>query len=324
MTTRIDWKKQFGRNFKLRDLHIFFTVAQCGSMGKAAATLGIAQPTVSEAVADLEHTFGVKLLDRSTRGVEPTACGAALLKRSIAVFDELRSSSKDIESLSDPASGEINIGSLPALTGAILPRLIERFGQQYPRAVLNIDDVDTLATQLARLRDRKYDLTLSRLPRSPLKRDDLNVEVLYEDGIVLAAGMHSRWARRRKIDLAELVDEPWLIFDSANSELIDLLRESAPQRGVGTTFWVDCVAIQAWSTWRTVGGRATPAAESARLAAGRGGERSRKHLSSCSTLVSVSESRSARISGHEPFRPRSAMRSSSSFLRTRARKLQDT
>jgi DNA-binding transcriptional LysR family regulator len=77
MTTRIDWEKQFGRNFKLRDLHIFFTVAQCGSMGKAAATLGIAQPTVSEAVADLEHTFGVKLLDRSTRGVEPTACGAA-------------------------------------------------------------------------------------------------------------------------------------------------------------------------------------------------------------------------------------------------------
>jgi DNA-binding transcriptional LysR family regulator len=123
----------------------------------------------------------------------------------------LRSSSKDIESLSDPAWGEINIGSLPALTGAILPRLIERFGQQYPRAVLNIDDVDTLATQLARLRDRKYDLTLSRLPRSPLKEDDLNVEVLYEDGIVLAAGMHSRWARRRKIDLAELVDEPWLL-----------------------------------------------------------------------------------------------------------------
>jgi molybdenum-dependent DNA-binding transcriptional regulator ModE len=79
MTTRIDWKKQFGRNFKLRDLHIFFTVAQCGSMGKAAATLGIAQPTVSEAVADLEHTFGVKLLDRSTsrRLAEPRCSSAA-------------------------------------------------------------------------------------------------------------------------------------------------------------------------------------------------------------------------------------------------------
>jgi SRSO17 transposase len=134
----------------------------------------------------------------------------------------------------------------------------------------------------------------------------------------LAATIKARWVCEQAHQQLKL------IFDSANSELIDLLRESAPQRGVGTTFWVDSVAIQAWSTWRTVGGRATPAAESARLAAGRGGERSRKHLSSCSTLVSVSESRSARISGHEPFRPRSAMRSSSSFLRTRARKLQDT
>jgi hypothetical protein len=83
---------------------------------------------------------------------------------------------------------------------------------------------------------------------------------------------------------------------------------------------MDGVDDQAWLTGRTVGGSATPDAESARLAAGR----SRKHLSSCSTLVSVSESRSARMSGQEPLRPRSAMRSSNSFFRTRARKLQDT
>src|SRR6202171_5792039 len=115
-----------------------------------------------------------------------------------------------------------------------------------------------------------------------------------------------------------------LIFDSANTQLIDLLRESAARGCVGTTSAVDGVDDQAWLTGRTVGGSATPEAESARLAAGRGGERSRKHLSCCSTLVSVSESKAARMSGQEPLRPRSAMRSSNSFFRTRARKLQDT
>src|ERR1700682_4659897 len=120
------------------------------------------------------------------------------------------------------------------------------------------------------------------------------------------------------------IDTVKLIFDSANTQLIDLARESAARGCVGTTSAVDGVDDQAWLTGRTVGGSATPEAESARLAAGRGGERSRKHLSCCSTLVSVSESKAARMSGQEPLRPRSAMRSSNSFFRTRARKLQDT
>ena len=75
---------------------------------------------------------------------------------------------------------------------------------------------------------------------------------------------------------------------------------------------------------RTVGGRATPAARRARLAAGRGAERTMKRLPSYAISVSVSESRSAMISGQEPERPRPAMRSSSSDFSTSARKLQNT
>jgi hypothetical protein len=56
-------------------------------MAKAAAQLRVSQPTVSEVIAELEHTFGMRLLDRSPQGVQPTMYGNALLKRSIAVFD---------------------------------------------------------------------------------------------------------------------------------------------------------------------------------------------------------------------------------------------
>ena len=76
-------------------------------MAKAAGQLGVSQPAVSEVIADLEHALGVRLLDRSPQGVEPTMYGSALLKRSIAVFDELKQSVKDIEYLADPTTGEI-------------------------------------------------------------------------------------------------------------------------------------------------------------------------------------------------------------------------
>ena len=90
MPRKIDADSQIGRRLKLRDLHLFFTVVESRSMAKAATLLGISQPAVSEVIADLEHTLGVRLFDRSTRGVEPTNYGVALLKRGRAAFDELK------------------------------------------------------------------------------------------------------------------------------------------------------------------------------------------------------------------------------------------
>src|SRR6185295_17276856 len=102
---KIDWESQIGRRLRLRDLHVFSAVVQCGSMAKAARQLGVSHPAVSEVIVDLEHVLGVRLLDRSAQGVEPTIYGDALLKRSVAVFDELKQSVRDIEFLSDPTTG---------------------------------------------------------------------------------------------------------------------------------------------------------------------------------------------------------------------------
>ena len=79
MRRKIDWEGQLGRRLKLRDLHVFFVVAERGSMAKAAAQLGVTAPTVSEVIADLEHVLGIKLFDRSPQGVEPTMYAKALL-----------------------------------------------------------------------------------------------------------------------------------------------------------------------------------------------------------------------------------------------------
>jgi DNA-binding transcriptional LysR family regulator len=90
MARAVDWESQIGRRLRLRDLHIFFTVVQSGSMAKAAARLRVTQPSVSNAVGDLEAALGVRLFDRTPRGVEPTIYGEPLLKCGSAVFDELR------------------------------------------------------------------------------------------------------------------------------------------------------------------------------------------------------------------------------------------
>jgi DNA-binding transcriptional LysR family regulator len=99
------WDHRVGRRLKLRDLHILLAVAQAGSMAKAATRLAISQPAISRAIADMEHTLKVLLFDRSPQGIEPTQFGRALLKRGVAVFDELKQGVQDIEFLSNPESG---------------------------------------------------------------------------------------------------------------------------------------------------------------------------------------------------------------------------
>src|SRR5882672_7099736 len=105
MSAAMEWDEQrLGRHLKLRDLNVLLTVARCGSMGKAAVQLCVSQPAISKTIADMEYALGVRLLDRGPQGVEPTIYGRALLKRSVAVFDELKQSVRDIESLGDPNS----------------------------------------------------------------------------------------------------------------------------------------------------------------------------------------------------------------------------
>ena len=215
MFRKIDWESQIGRRLKLRDLHVFSTVVQRGSMAKAARELGVSHPAVSEVIAGLEHALGVRLFDRSAQGVEPTIFGDALLKRSVAVFDELKQSIRDIEFLSDATTGEVRIGSIEGPWFTLLPEVIRRFSEQYPRIQVHTDLIDHSEVFLA-LRERRYDCVL--IPPSTRTQDkaadDLTVEILYDDKVIVAASAHSKWARHRKIDLAELIEEPWIMSGS--------------------------------------------------------------------------------------------------------------
>jgi DNA-binding transcriptional LysR family regulator len=210
-TTRSDTR--ISRRLRFRDLQVFFAVAECGGMAKAAAQLGVTQPAVSDIIAGIESAFAVRLFDRTPQGVELTIYGRALLKRGLAAFDELKQGIRDIEFLADPTVGEVRIGCPESISGALLPSLLQQFCLEYPRVTLRIDPIPTPTLELPELHARKLDLVVSRLS-IPHAQDpfgnDLNVEVLFDDQPVVATGANSRWARRRKIELSELVNEPWV------------------------------------------------------------------------------------------------------------------
>jgi DNA-binding transcriptional LysR family regulator len=217
MAKAIDWDSRIGRRIRLRDLHILFAVVQHGSMAKAGAYLHMSQSAVSQAIAAIEHTLGVRLLDRTSRGVEPTIYGRALLRRGQAAFDELRTGVSEIESLADPGAGEVRIATGEVHCSGVLPRIIQRMFERYPRIRLDITDSPT-AADYSQLLARKVDIQFSLLEK-PLERDmakDFETEILYHDHFCLAAGAQSRWARRRKIDLAELIGEKFIMpaFDA--------------------------------------------------------------------------------------------------------------
>src|SRR5262249_10657304 len=161
-----------------------------------------------KAIADLEHTLGVRLLDRSRKGVEPTSYGQALLQRGLAAFDELRQGVKDIEFLADPTAGEVRIGASDAMAAGLLPFVVNRLHRQHPRLVFHV--TTGVGDRLFReLRERNVDFIIGRL-FSKIE-EDLTAEPLFDEPIFVVAGVQSRWLGRRKIELAQLLDEPWLL-----------------------------------------------------------------------------------------------------------------
>jgi DNA-binding transcriptional LysR family regulator len=211
---------RIGRRLKLHDLNVLMAVVQAGSMGKAATQLHTTQPAVSRSIADLERTIGVRLLDRTSRGVEPTIYAEAILRRGHAVFDELKQAIKDVEFLADPTVGEVRILVPEFICTALIPALIERLADRHPGICVRVSLLDVTTLGFPELRRRDVDLVVARVPRG-FADEDFATEVVLDDPNVVVVGARSRWARRRALTLADLADAPWILFP--NTPFLDAM-----------------------------------------------------------------------------------------------------
>jgi len=198
------------RRLKLHDVRVLMSVVESGSMAKAAQRLGTSQPAISRSIADLEHTLGVRLLERSPWGLAPTQYGEAIIRRGVAVFDELRQGVKDIEFLADPNAGELRIGCPESIAAGPVLAVVNRLTRRHPRIVFHIATGNAPATYRG-LMDRTIEVAILRAVGPLLNEDVLHIERLFDDTLVVAAGARNPLARRRRIELTELVDEKWVL-----------------------------------------------------------------------------------------------------------------
>ena len=207
--------ERVAHRLKLRDLRLFDAVVRSKSMARAAAHLNLTQPAVSRAISELEHTLGVRLLDRSRHGIEPTAHGQALIKRGIVIFDELRQGVGEFESLSDPTTGEVRVAASVMMAAGILPVIVYRISRRFPRISIiareaPIGLLELHALPYRELRERAVDLVLGPIVGPPAA-EDLDIEILFRDPLIVVTGEQNRWVGRRAVTLKHLIDERWCL-----------------------------------------------------------------------------------------------------------------
>ncbi|UFN49271.1 LysR family transcriptional regulator [Roseomonas sp. OT10] len=210
----MEWTDRIGRRLSPRDLHVFLAVAEQGSMAKAAARLAVSRPVVSRAIADLERALDVTLFDRAPDGVVPTQYGEALLHRARAVFDELRQGVADLATLADPNAATLRIASSPVNEAGLVPRVIERLVQRYPRMRVTMAS-GTVTSRMDALRERRVDIWVARAHTSD-PGPDFQFEPLMHERLLVVTCKGSPWARKAR--LAELVDAPWIIAQPEMAE----------------------------------------------------------------------------------------------------------
>jgi molybdate transport repressor ModE-like protein len=194
---------------RLRDLHILLAVMQSGSMAKAARQLAMSQPAVSKSIADMEHLLGVRVLERSARGVEPTRYGETLARRGQAIFNELSLTVKEIEFLADPAVGELRIGTTEPFAASIVAPIIDDLSRQHARVAFHVI-TDDLSALLSEVSTRNVEFAISRLFED-IAAAEMMTEVLFHDAYVVVAATNNPLLRRRGVKLSNLLAEPWVL-----------------------------------------------------------------------------------------------------------------
>lgn len=227
----MDADARLARRLKLHELHALLAAAQTGSLAKAAGQLALTQPAISKTVAVLEAKLGLRLLDRTGRGVAPTAEGKVLIARALNIFAELRHVTEEFEAMADPTAGELRVVGAPILVAGFLPRVLTRLAQDRPGLRYHVLEVD--AEQQSRaLRSRVADIMVGRAPQG-VQSEGITFEPLYEEKLFIVAGANHPLVRKRKVTSDDLRQQRW-ILPSPDTVIGRLTATSLAALGVPT------------------------------------------------------------------------------------------
>ncbi|MFT8462557.1 LysR family transcriptional regulator [Acetobacter persici] len=194
----------------IRHLRYFVTVADHGSITRAAEELGMEQPPLSQQIKQLEQKLGVALFERQTRGVKLTEIGATLLPRARTILDLQAQFLVTAHGLARGELGHIRLGlagAVPLLP--VIPLAIRRFRESAPDVTLSLEESNTPAL-CAALHDHSTDLAIIRPPVPDPAR--LSVSHLLDEPTVIALPRGHRLAHHPVISLDMVAKDPLIIF----------------------------------------------------------------------------------------------------------------
>jgi len=196
---------------ELRHLRYFAAVAEERHFGRAAETLGIAQPPLSKQLQDLERELGYPLFDRSCRPVELTAAGAALLGHARAIFESLEIAVRETRRAGAGHSGRVSIGYPSSLAYSGLSRILRAFRERSPEVAIEVHELPP-GHQIEALKRGDLDVGFVR---TPLHEPQLASENIRNEKLVLALPADHRLAIRERVALSAVAREPFVFFPRA-------------------------------------------------------------------------------------------------------------
>src|SRR6476620_6650017 len=216
---------------ELRHLAALEAVARTRSFGAAARDLGYTQSAVSQQIAQLKRNVGVRLVDRpgGPRQVDLTDAGRLLLRHADAIVAQLDAAKADMAALAEGAAGPLRVAIYQSVGARILPALLRRFRQSWPRVEVRVRE-ETDAAELLRLVEHgELDLTFADLPlpEGPFE----SAEVLRDPYVLIVAADSELAARETALPLRELSGVP-LIGWRSTGEPETYLRGRVPDLNV--------------------------------------------------------------------------------------------
>lgn len=196
------------RRLKLRQLLLVRALADSGNLRRSATALNLTQPAATRMLQELEETLGLKLFERSPRGMAPTPFGEAMIRHAGAVLADLDSAREELSALAEGSHGRVAVGTLMSTASLLLPRAIARAKARAPRLQVTVQE-GTHDHLLDALLKGDLDLMLGRvLPGTA--QEAVTAEILYREEFRVVCGTANPLARRRA-KLRELVDRPWIL-----------------------------------------------------------------------------------------------------------------
>ncbi|WP_153774371.1 LysR family transcriptional regulator [Pseudomonas sp. MNR3A] len=202
---------------EIRHFRYFLSVAQHGHFTRAAEQLGIAPPTLSRQIQDMENELGVRLFQRSQRAVRLTAAGEALRVEALQAVRQFDAAQLGAQRAGRGDVGRIELGYVAsAAYSGLLQQQVTHFSQSCPGVQLNIREVGMMASPEL-VRDGLLDLAYVRMPME--LPEELNAITLLEEGFVLALPSSSRLNELPQINAARLAGETFILPEQISGTL---------------------------------------------------------------------------------------------------------